>query len=120
MARKKKPIQHLGSNGSDVALRGFVERIERLEEEKFTLLEDIASIYTEAKHDGFDIVTMRHVIRLRKTEKTERDEKLALLDEYMRTLGMLADTPLGQAAARQLFGKSRIDFEKEEKAEAND
>lgn len=79
-------------------LRAFVERIERLEEEKRSLAEDIKEVYAEAKSNGFCTKTLRKVVSLRKKEEHERLEEEAMLATYMGALGMLADTPLGQAA----------------------
>lgn len=76
-------------NGDD--LRSLIERIERLEEEKASLAADIRDVYAEAKSKGFDTKPMREVIKLRKLERSERDEQEALLDMYMRALGMLPD-----------------------------
>jgi uncharacterized protein (UPF0335 family) len=70
-------------------LRSFIERIERLEEERRALGEDIKEVYSEAKSAGFDLPTMRAVIRIRKLDQDDRDEKQALLDTYMNALGML-------------------------------
>jgi uncharacterized protein (UPF0335 family) len=70
-------------------LRSFIERIERLEEEKLTLSEDIKEIYSEAKGTGFDIKIMRQIIRLRKMEAGDRNEMEEILDVYKRALGML-------------------------------
>jgi uncharacterized protein (UPF0335 family) len=69
-------------------LRSLVERIERLEEERGGIAGDIRDIYAEAKASGFDVKTMRQVIRLRKMEKADRDEQEALLDLYRHALGM--------------------------------
>jgi uncharacterized protein (UPF0335 family) len=69
-------------------LRSLVERIERLEEERGGIAGDIRDIYAEAKASGFDVKTMRQVIRLRKLEKADRDEQEALLDLYRHALGM--------------------------------
>lgn len=69
-------------------LRSFVERIERLEEEKSGIQNDIKEIYSEAKGTGFDVKILRQIIRLRKKEKEERDEEEQLLDLYMAALGM--------------------------------
>lgn len=79
-------------------LRSIVERIERLEEEKKALADDIREIYAEAKANGFDPKTIRQVVKLRAMDKSERDEQAALLDLYLNALGMLGDTPLGTAA----------------------
>ena len=70
-------------------LKSIVERIERLEEEKAALAEDIKEVYAEAKANGFDTKILRTVIRLRKQDKNERQEQEALLDIYLQALGML-------------------------------
>lgn len=80
------------AEGGDVAhdrLRSFIERIERLEEEKAALLADIKEVYAEAKGTGFDPKTMRKVVSLRKMEESDRQEAEFLLDTYLSALGML-------------------------------
>jgi uncharacterized protein (UPF0335 family) len=80
------------SEGGPVAqdrLKSFIERIERLEDEKAALLADIKEIYSEAKGTGFDVKTMRKVISLRKMEENDRQEAEFLLDTYLSALGML-------------------------------
>jgi uncharacterized protein (UPF0335 family) len=67
-------------------LRSFIERIERLEEEKVALSADIREVYAEAKGAGFDIKVMRQLIRLRKMDKDDRSEMEAILDVYERAL----------------------------------
>src|SRR3954471_11370977 len=79
-------------------LKAFVERVERLEEEKKALSDDIRDVYAEAKANGFDVKALRAVVRLRKQDADERAEQEAILETYMHALGMLADTPLGRAA----------------------
>ncbi|WP_029724006.1 DUF2312 domain-containing protein [Sphingomonas sp. UNC305MFCol5.2] len=69
-------------------LRLFIERIERLEEEKKGIADDIKDVYAEAKSTGFDVKTMRHIVRLRKMEKHHRDEADALLETYRNALGL--------------------------------
>ena len=69
-------------------LRGLVERIERLEEERKALGSDIRDIYAEAKSAGFDIKVLRQLIRLRKQEPADVEEQETLLDVYRRALGM--------------------------------
>ncbi len=69
-------------------LRSFVERIERLEEEKAALAADIREVYAEAKGTGFDVPTLRQIVRLRKLDSDDRAEAAALLELYMTTLGM--------------------------------
>ncbi|MBB3952160.1 DUF2312 domain-containing protein [Aureimonas jatrophae] len=70
-------------------LRSFVERIERLEEEKKTISDDIKDVYAEAKGTGFDIKVLRKVISLRKQDANERQEQEAILDLYLQALGMM-------------------------------
>jgi len=70
-------------------LRLFIERIERLEEEKKGMADDIRDVYAEAKSNGYDNKTMRAVVKLRKMEKHHRDEAEALLDTYKAALGLV-------------------------------
>ncbi len=70
-------------------LRSIVARIERLEEEKAALAADIREVYAEAKGNGFDVKTLRTVVRLRKMDEADRQEQDMLLDTYMHALGML-------------------------------
>lgn len=69
-------------------LRSFIERIERLEEEKSTIGDDIKEVYAEAKGSGFDTKAVRTLIRLRKKEEHERQEEEAMIQLYMDALGM--------------------------------
>lgn len=69
-------------------LRAIIERIERLEEEKKTISDDIKDVYAEAKGTGFDTKAVRTLIRLRKQDQAERDEAEAILDLYKAALGM--------------------------------
>ena len=71
-------------------LKAFVERIERLEEDKHTISDDIRDVFAEAKGSGFDVKALRRVIALRKLDPQERAEGEAILDTYMNALGMLA------------------------------
>ena len=70
-------------------LRAFIERIERLEEEKKVIGDDIKEVYAEAKGNGFDAKILRKVISLRKKQPHEREEEEAILDLYMQALGMI-------------------------------
>jgi uncharacterized protein (UPF0335 family) len=72
-------------------LRSIVERIERLEEEKKALQEDIKDVYAEAKGNGFDVKVLRKIISIRKRDRAELDEEETLLELYLRALGMLPD-----------------------------
>jgi uncharacterized protein (UPF0335 family) len=76
-------------NQAQGALRAFVERIERLEEEKTALAEDIREIYAEAKSSGFDSKALREIIRIRKLPEHERQEREGLLATYMHALDMI-------------------------------
>ena len=78
----------MSDNISAEQLRLLIERIERLEEEKKGIGDDIKDVYAEAKSTGFDTKTMRAIIRLRKMEKHARDEMDALLEAYRTALGM--------------------------------
>jgi uncharacterized protein (UPF0335 family) len=69
-------------------LKSLIERVERLEEEKAALGNDLKEVYAEAKGQGFDTKIMRQVVRLRKMESHEREERDALLDLYLSALGM--------------------------------
>jgi uncharacterized protein (UPF0335 family) len=80
-------------------LRSFIERIERLEEERRTLAADIKEVYAEAKGTGFDAKIMRQIIRIRRMDKDDLDEQETLLDIYKRALGMLPDAEPASAAA---------------------
>ena len=71
-------------------LRAFVERIERLEEEKKTISDDIRDVYAESKANGFDVRALRKIVALRKQDVNERNEQQAILETYMNALGMLA------------------------------
>ncbi|MQT12794.1 DUF2312 domain-containing protein [Segnochrobactrum spirostomi] len=70
-------------------LRAFVERIERLEEEKKSISDDIRDVYGEAKANGFDTKILRQVIKLRKQDADERHEQETILDLYLAALGMI-------------------------------
>jgi uncharacterized protein (UPF0335 family) len=69
-------------------LKSFIERIERLEEEKAALAGDIKEIFLEAKGNGFDTKAMRKILSLRKKDHAERQEEEAILELYMQALGM--------------------------------
>ena len=81
-------------------LRSFIERIERLEEERRTLGEDIKEVFAEAKGSGFDTKIMRQIIRIRKMDKDDLDEQETLLDIYKRALGMLPEGETASEAAQ--------------------
>lgn len=77
-------------------LRSFIERVEKLEEEKAAITGDIKDVYAEAKGVGFDTPTMRQIVKLRKMDRADRTEQEAMLDLYKRALDMsFDDTPLG-------------------------
>ena len=70
-------------------LKSFIERIERLEEDKKAVSEDMKGVFAEAKGEGFDVKILRKVIRLRKQDKAQRDEEAALIDLYLSAIGGL-------------------------------
>lgn len=84
--------------GNNNQIKSLVERIEKLEEEKAAISNDIKEVFSEAKSNGFDVKILKKVLSLRKQEASQRAEEQALLSVYMDALGMLADTPLGKAA----------------------
>ena len=86
-------------------LKSIIDRIERLEFEKAGIATDIKDIYLEAKSNGYDPKIIRKVIALRKLDATEARAEQELIATYMDALGMLADTPLGQAAIARLSGE---------------
>jgi uncharacterized protein (UPF0335 family) len=70
-------------------LRQFVERLERLEEEKKTISDDVRDVFAELKGRGYDVKAVRQILKIRKQDKEERQEQEAILDVYMQALGML-------------------------------
>ena len=72
-------------------LRSIIERIERLEEEKKEVADQVKEVYAEAKANGFDTKTLRKVVSLRKKNLEERQEEEAMLDLYLHALGMIAE-----------------------------
>ena len=70
-------------------LKAFVERVERLEEEKKAIADDVRDVYAEAKANGYDVKALRTVVRLRKQDVNERKEYEAILETYLHALGML-------------------------------
>jgi len=81
-----------GDNAQTVAagqLRAFIERVERLEEEKRTIADDIKQVYSEMKATGFDTKTVRKIVRMRKMDQAQRQEEAAITELYLAALGML-------------------------------
>ncbi|MEM1364738.1 MAG: DUF2312 domain-containing protein [Pseudomonadota bacterium] len=72
-------------------LRAFIERIERLEEQKKEISDDIRDVFAEAKGNGFDVKVMRQIVRLRKVDASQREEEDAVRDLYLTALGMLPE-----------------------------
>lgn len=95
--RQPNPTEDLpsidgGENSFSIAaaqLRQFIERVERLEEEKSTLSDDIKEVFEEAKGTGLDTKIIRQIIRLRRKDQNERKEEAAILELYMNALGMV-------------------------------
>jgi uncharacterized protein (UPF0335 family) len=86
-------------------IKAIVERIEQMEEEKLVIATDISEIYKEAKSNGFDTKIIKKIVAMRKKDPNKLAEEQAIMDTYMAALGMLADTPLGQAAIDSARGR---------------
>jgi len=84
-ATDEQPAKHIAKDH----LKAFVERIERLEEEKKAISDDVRDVYGEAKANGFDTKALRAVVRLRKQDADERHEHEMVLETYMHALGMV-------------------------------
>lgn len=84
-------------------LKSLIERIEKLEGDKRSIADDIKDVYAEAKGNGFNPKILRKVVALRRQDAEKRLVEQTLISTYMDALGMLADTPLGQAAIRREF-----------------
>ena len=89
MADGATSIDQLAGASSVAAdrLRSFIERVERLEEDKAAIMNDIKEVFAEAKGEGYDVNTLRQVIRLRKMDRADRQEMEALLELYLSALG---------------------------------
>jgi uncharacterized protein (UPF0335 family) len=83
-----KELEAPAANFARDHLRAFVERVERLEEEKKAISDDIRDVYGEAKANGFDTKALRTIVRLRKQDSDERREQEAIVDTYLHALGM--------------------------------
>ena len=81
-------MSEVGHNSAGDQLKLLVERIERLEEEKKAIAEDIKDVYTEAKARGYVPKILREIVRIRKMSKEDRDEHFAILDTYASAIGL--------------------------------
>lgn len=81
-------VIEVGSTISAARLKSLIERVERLEEEKANIAADIKEVFAEAKSAGFDVKTMKTVIKLRKMDPATRDEQEYLLDTYLNAIGL--------------------------------
>lgn len=79
----------IGHNAAPELLKSIVERVERLNEDKKAISEDISDIFKEAKGNGFDVKALRQIIRLRAEDPNKRAERDAILETYMHAMGML-------------------------------
>lgn len=79
-------------------LKSIVDRIERLEEEKKAMADDIRDVYAEAKSNGFDVKVLREIVKIRKVDSTEREEHDAVKDLYLQALGMQPSFDFKEAA----------------------
>ena len=85
------------NQAAQTRLRTIIERIERLEVDKATVMNDIKEVFAEAKGEGFDVKVLKEILRLRKLDKDERDEQESLLDLYLRAMEV-AGAPEAKAA----------------------
>jgi uncharacterized protein (UPF0335 family) len=90
MATAAAAVQESATRFAKDHLKAFVERIEKLEEEKKAITDDVRDVYSEAKANGFDTKALRAIVRLRKQDADERREHEAVLETYMHALGMLS------------------------------
>lgn len=91
-------MANVGNIAAD-QLRSYIERIERLTEEKQSIADDIRDVFAEAKGSGFDVPTMREILKLRKLDTDERQQKEHMLDLYAVALGMSSQPDLFDEAA---------------------
>lgn len=91
-------------------IRQIIDRIERLEEEKANLMEDISSVYSEAKHHGYDTKILKKIIRMRKMDAQKLNEEQEVTELYMKALGMLS------SGAKEIGSESSMDIEEIEAA----
>lgn len=92
-------------------LSAIFSEIERINEGIKELQDERKDVFAHAKDSGFSVAAIKDVLKLRKMEADERTTRLGLIDEYMNALGMLADTPLGEAAARAFTAGDQTDVE---------
>jgi uncharacterized protein (UPF0335 family) len=83
-------------------LRSLVERLERLDEEKRALAEDMKELFAQAKSTGFDVKALKQILKERRQDADERRDLEAIVDTYRTALGMLDGTPLGESAIASL------------------
>ncbi|MCJ8142968.1 DUF2312 domain-containing protein [Ancylobacter sp. A5.8] len=84
-----QPLSDAAAGFAKEQLKSFIERIERLEEEKKSIVEDIKDVFSEAKGTGFDTTALREILRIRKQDADQRAEQEAILDLYLQALGMV-------------------------------
>lgn len=85
IGHNSEPVEASGKE----QLRAIIERIERLEEEKKTISDDIGDVYTESKGNGFDVKALRTIVRMRKQDAGEREQQEMILDTYLQAMGMI-------------------------------
>jgi uncharacterized protein (UPF0335 family) len=88
-AAPEQPTADMLTAAAQGRLKSFIERIERLEEDKAAIANDMKEVFAEAKGEGFDVKILRKVIRLRKQDKVKRQEEEALIDLYLSAIGGL-------------------------------
>ncbi|GAB4067067.1 DUF2312 domain-containing protein [Ancylobacter sonchi] len=86
-----QPLSDAAAGFAKEQLKSFIERIERLEEEKKTISEDIKDVFAEAKGTGFDVKALREILKIRKQDADQRAEHEAIVDLYLQALGMVGN-----------------------------
>ncbi|MDR6952328.1 uncharacterized protein (UPF0335 family) [Ancylobacter sp. 3268] len=84
-----QPLSDAAAGFAKEQLKSFIERIEKLEEEKATITEDIKDVFAEAKGTGFDVKALREILRIRKQDADQHAEHEAIVDLYLQALGMV-------------------------------
>lgn len=92
------------NSASDARLQSFIQRVENLNAEKAKLADDTKEVFQEAADAGYDTGIIRSIIKARKMTPEQLEERKHMMAVYMKAIGMLADTPLGQAAMEAAAG----------------
>ena len=92
-------MNDIGDNAAKDVV-SIIERIERLEDEKKQIANDISDVYKESKGRGYDATALKEIIKIRREDPNKREARESMVDVYMRAINRWEDTPLGQAAKK--------------------